>query len=147
VDVAKVCKRLFRKISCLAQPSIIIKVSLAYYIIGKSVEQTKGIGRFKRCWSLALLRSVCNKSAASTNKRGERGSPCLTPLLQWKVFPGTPFRRMVEIPELKIEDIHCNQVALKPLCSIICNIVWCSILSNAFSKSNLRIMSSFCDLW
>jgi hypothetical protein len=52
-----------------------------------------------------------------TNNSGERGSPCLTPL-----------RRMAEVPELKIDSIHCIHFWLKPLCSMIFIIVGCSII-------------------
>lgn len=47
-----------------------------------------------------------SKSAAKTKSRGERGSPCLTPLLQWKVLPGTPFNRTADVPELRMESIQ-----------------------------------------
>jgi hypothetical protein len=89
-----------------------------------------GICKFRKPISLALLRTDCKRSAARTNRSGERGSPCLTPFLQWIVLPGTPLRRTLEVPEEKIlltQDIHKspNPFALT-----------CSILSKAFSKSS-----------
>jgi hypothetical protein len=61
---------------------MIMRVSSAYWIIGKSEVKVKGIGNFSESMSLALLMSVCKKSAARTKSKGESGSPCLTPLLQ-----------------------------------------------------------------
>jgi hypothetical protein len=43
-----------------------------------------------------------SRSIANTNNNGERGTPCLTPLLQCKVFHGTPFRRMESVPDCNI---------------------------------------------
>jgi hypothetical protein len=45
----------------------------------------------------------CSKSAAMTKRRGERGSPYLTPLLNLKGVPGTPFKRTEEEPEVRIK--------------------------------------------
>ena len=71
-------------------------------MIGKSSVYPNGIGGFRRPWLVALLITDCNKSAARTNSKGERGSPYLTPLLQWKTLPDTPLRRTEEVPELRI---------------------------------------------
>ena len=49
---------------------------------------------------LALFIIDRRKSVAKT-KSGERGSPCLTLLLQWKVLPRTPFNSTEEVPEFK----------------------------------------------
>jgi hypothetical protein len=35
------------------------------------------------------------------NKRGDRGSPCLTPLLQWKTLPSTQLSKTDGVPEDK----------------------------------------------
>ena len=64
---------------------------------------------------LAEFKRLCNILAASTNKKGDRGSPCLTPLRQCKVFPGTPFSRIDEVPVVKIKFIHCIHLEPKPL--------------------------------
>jgi hypothetical protein len=85
------------------------------------------------------------RSAANTNKRGEKGSPCLTPLLQWKVLPGTPLRRTEEVPEPRMSLIQLTHLEPKPLLYKISIIAWCSSLSKAFSKSNLRMTISFLD--
>jgi hypothetical protein len=106
--VAKVCKRLFKKVSYRAKPSMIMRVSSAYWMIGKSEVNSRGMGSFSKFMSLALLTSVCKKSAARTKSKGENGSPCLTPLLQWNVLPGTPLRRTTEVHEEKTDDIQCN---------------------------------------
>jgi hypothetical protein len=58
---------------------MIIKVSSTYWITGKSVEDERRMGRFSNPKLFALLRMDWIKSAARTKRRGERGSPCLTP--------------------------------------------------------------------
>jgi hypothetical protein len=50
----------------------------------------------------ALLIIVCSRSDAKTNSRGERGLPCLTPLMLVNIFPGMPFSRTEEEPLLKM---------------------------------------------
>ena len=124
-----------------------MSVSSAYCRIGKSWSFLRGIGSLKSPSNQAAFRRVWRKSAANTNKRGERRSPCLTPLMQWKTLPGTPFRRTAEVPVLKICCIHCSHFSGKHFALIICNISWCSTLSNAFSKSSFQITSSFFDWW
>jgi hypothetical protein len=88
---------------------MMIRVSSSYCTNGKSLEHCKGRGRLRKPMPLALLRMDCKRSAARTKRRGERGSPCLTPLLQWIVFLGTPFRRTLEVPTemmLLTQDNH-----------------------------------------
>jgi hypothetical protein len=68
-------------------------------MIGKSVEEVKAMGKFNRPKFFALFRIDWSKSAARTKRRGERGSPCLTPLLQWIVLSGTPLSMTFEVPE------------------------------------------------
>lgn len=87
------------------------------------------------------------RSAANTKTRGEWGSPCLTPILQWMFSPRTPFSRTEEVLELRIDFIQLIQFWPKPRLTIIWMIAVCSILSNAFSKFNLMITCSFLDLW
>jgi hypothetical protein len=48
-------------------------VSSAYWTTRKSEELLRGIGKFKKPMSLALLRIDCKRSAARTKRRGERG--------------------------------------------------------------------------
>jgi hypothetical protein len=105
-----------------------------------------GIGRLMRPCSLALFRMDWRRSAASTKSKGERGSPCLT-LLQWNTFLGEPFNKTKDVPELKISFIHDSPLSPKPFLLMISSIAPCSILSKAFSKSSLRIISSFLDVW
>jgi len=69
----------------------------------------------------------CKGSAAKTKRRGERGSPCLTPLLLLKGLPETPFSRIAGEAELKttlIQEIHFSE---KPLLAMTCRITSCSI--------------------
>jgi hypothetical protein len=47
-----------------------IKVSSTYWIIGKSVEKDRGIGRCSSPKFLSLLRIDQSKSAARTKRRG-----------------------------------------------------------------------------
>jgi len=46
---------------------------------------------------------------------GDRGYLCLTPLLHLKDFPGTPLRRIVEDPELRISLIQLTHFCGKPM--------------------------------
>jgi hypothetical protein len=47
---------------------------------------------------------ACRISAPIAKRRGDKGSPCLTPLLQGKNFPGTPLRRTAVEAELNREE-------------------------------------------
>jgi hypothetical protein len=49
----------------------------------------------------ALLIADWSKSAAKTKIRGDKGSPCLTPILQKNYLLGTPFRRTADLPKEK----------------------------------------------
>jgi len=64
------------------------------------------IGSESNPCSFAELRSDYKKFAAKTKRRRDKRSPCLTPLLQWKTFPRTPFKSTDEVPKLKIKFIH-----------------------------------------
>ena len=69
----------------------------------------RGIGLIVMFLLQASLIMDCRRSAASTKSSGDRGSPCLSPLLQWNTLPGTPFSRTDDVPELMmslIQEIH-----------------------------------------
>lgn len=100
-------------------------------------------GSRRRTRSFALLIIVCRKSATRTKSSDDKGSPCLTHLLQWKRLPRTPFNNTPNVPELIIILIHFNHLGLNPLCHSMSMITSCSILSNAFSKSSFKITISF----
>jgi hypothetical protein len=85
---------------------MMMSVSSAYWMIRKSLVYSKGMGRLSIFKSLTLFNKVCRKSAAKTKSKGDRGSPYPTPLLQWKILPGTLLRRIVDVPELKMDLIH-----------------------------------------
>jgi hypothetical protein len=55
VEVAKEFRRAFRRNNCLLHPSMMIKVSLAYWRIGKSFVYCSGIGRLSSPKSFAVL--------------------------------------------------------------------------------------------
>ena len=93
----------------------------------------------------ALFMMDWSKSAARTNRRGERGSPCLTPLLHLKFFHGIPFRRTAELAVLRRFCIQLTHFSENPLCFRISRIAWCSTLSKAFSKSSFRMIISFIE--
>lgn len=95
-------KRPFRLNRVLASPGRMRRVSSAYCRIGKSPPKLSLRGCFKISFCHALFTIVCSRSPASTKRREESGSPCLTPLLQSKGLPRMPFRSTVEDPELRI---------------------------------------------
>jgi hypothetical protein len=80
---------------------MISRVSSAYCTIGKS-SMGYGIGAWRRFWEAAVLIDICRSSTASTNSKGESGSPCRTPLLHLKYFPETPLSRTAVEAEHKI---------------------------------------------
>jgi hypothetical protein len=71
---------------------------------------------------------------------GDKGSPSLTPLLHLKDIPGTTLSNTEDVPESRSFLIQEQNLGPKPLS------LKCSILSKAFSKSNLRRTISFFDL-
>lgn len=91
----------------------------------------------------AWLIMDCKTSAAKTKRRGDKGSPCLTPLLHLKGIPGTPFKRTAEEPEHKIALIQEIHLAENPLYCSMDKMTWYSTLSKAFSKSSFRRTISF----
>jgi len=68
---------------------------------------------------MASLITNWRSSAARTKSKGDRGSPCLTPLLHLNYLPGVPFRRIKEKPDVKIMEIHSNHFSGKPIYLII----------------------------
>ena len=69
------------------------------------------MGSSKRPSWNPLLMMHCRRSAARTNNRGDKGSPCLTSRLQWKWLPGTPFNRIEEDLEARtlwVQSIHLS---------------------------------------
>lgn len=89
----------------------------------------------------ALFTIIWSKSAAKTNRSGDNGSPC-TPRLQWNFLPGTPLRMTDEFPVDNIVLIHEIHLLGKPIRLRICVMATCSTVSNAFSKSSLRMIAS-----
>jgi hypothetical protein len=85
------------------------------------------------------------RSAAIAKRRGERGSPCLTPLLHLNSFPTVPFNQTEEVATPKISKTQCNHLSEKPLALSISRIRECSIKSKVFSKSNLRTTISLLE--
>jgi hypothetical protein len=69
----------FIKSIWVSSAGIIINVSSAYCITGKSTPKSGEKGALSRPDLKALLIADCSRSAARTKIRGERGSPCLTP--------------------------------------------------------------------
>lgn len=82
-----------------------------------------------------------------TKRSGERGSACLTPLLQWNSFPKTSLRRIEDVPESRILLTQSHHMSLKTRHCIILRLVLCSIVSNAFPKSNFKMIISLFDYW
>jgi hypothetical protein len=81
----------------------------------------------------------------SCQYKEERGSPCLTPLLQFMFFPGTPLRSTEVVAEERIYCTHLVHFALNPSCCIIWIMVVSSIVSKALVKSILRITISLLE--
>lgn len=111
-------------------------------IIGKFPLGSALMGMDSRPCLCALLIMHCSKSEARTNSRGDRVSPCLTPLLHSKAFPGTPLSSIDDDPVSSILCTHCTHLLLNPKLFSICRIELCSTVSKAFSKSNLNMTSS-----
>ena len=95
------CRIFLRAVICWGQASMITSVSSTYCKIGKSSLYWREIGSFSRFCVLAWFTILCNKSEAKTYKRGDKGSPYLTPRLQWKTLPATPFKRTGEVLDEK----------------------------------------------
>jgi hypothetical protein len=87
----------------------------------------------------------CNRSAVSTKRRGNIGSPYLTPLLHCRFFPGTPLSRIEVDAEFKIDEVQLSHCLLEPNCFIMLRIELCSMVLKAFVKSNLIKTISYLD--
>ena len=141
MESAKLLSRALRKNSCWASACMIRRVSSAYWIIG-NYSSLCGIGAFSRFMEAALFTIIWSKSTAKTNRSGDNGSPCRTPRLHWNFLPGTPLRMTDEFPVDKIVLIHEIHLLGKPIRLRICVMATCSTVSNAFSKSSLRMIAS-----
>jgi hypothetical protein len=118
MEFEKYLSKPLRLKSTLASLGRISKVSSAYCTMGKSPTNEPLNGCLITPKSQALLTIDCNRSAAKTNKSGERGSPCLTPLLQLKGLPGFPLRRIEDVPDFNRLWIQLTHFAEKHLCSM-----------------------------
>jgi hypothetical protein len=114
-------------------------VSSAYCITGKPFSSSSLIGLVNRPKEQALLTILCSNSAPRTKSNGESGSPCLTPLLHLKEFPGTPLSSTEECAEEKIICIHCSHFSGNPIHFIMDIKVECSIESNVSQSQALAI--------
>jgi hypothetical protein len=56
-----------------------------------------------------------------------------------------PFNKIDEVPVDRIDLVHSSHLSLKPLNFITWSIASCSIVSNAFAKSGLRIIIGFLE--
>jgi hypothetical protein len=65
-------------------------------MVGKSAKHWRFSGMCKTLFCKDTFTKDCNTSAARTKRRGDKGSPCLTPLLHLKVAPGIPFKSIAE---------------------------------------------------
>ena len=119
-------------------------MSSAYCIIGKSW-LWEGIVRVKVRWENIWLTTDCKRSAAITKRRGERGSPYLTPHLHSNCLLGMPLSNTEEDPDERISLTHPIHLSSKPLCLSICKITSCSTVSKAFAKSSFRMMIGLFD--
>ena len=146
-DEAKLSRSAFRQKSCLASACRNSSVSPTYCSIGKLSTSLFGMDKPKRSCLFSLLTMLWSKSATSTKRRGERGSPCLTHLLQWTSFHGIPLRRIDEVPDDRMSCIQWHHCSGKPFASRISIMAECPIIWNAFSKYNLRRMISLFELW
>jgi hypothetical protein len=122
------------------------KVSSTYLRIGKEGEHCRAKCLMRRPLFISTLTRDCRTSAAKIKSRGERGSPCLTPLLHWKEDPGMLFKRTYEVADSRSCLIQVHQVCQKPLASSTAKMKKWSTLSKSFSKSSLRATTSFLDL-
>jgi hypothetical protein len=58
-----------------------------------------------------------------------------------------PFNKMEEVPMERIDLVHSSHFSLKPLNFITWRIASCSIVSNAFAKSRIRIIIGFFEAY
>src|ERR1041385_7905180 len=105
------------------------------------------MGKLRYPFLSKSLTTDWRRSAARTKSRGDKGSPCLNPLLHLNCLPGMPFNRTDEDP---VSNSCCTQILHfngKPLCFKISRMASCSIESKAFSKSILSRIRGLLDWW
>lgn len=122
-----------------------IKMVLVDCIMEKSCPHLVARGILRRPRSLALFTIARRRSAVNIKRRGERWSPWRTPLLQWKVLPGTPFSITDEVPDSMIIVVYFSHLSPKPLYFNVSIITLCSSLLKVFPKSSLGITICFLD--
>jgi hypothetical protein len=88
----------------------------------------------------SLNKSLDKTSAPKMNKKGERGSPCLRPLVGEKSPKGLPLMRMEKVEEEIQTLIQLIQEEWNPSLLITERMKSHSILSKAFSMCKLRNM-------
>lgn len=98
-------------ISCLVSTGRTKIVSSTYWIIGNYGLVVEQIGGWMSwCWCDSW-KIDCSRYVARTNRRGRERITLSDPLLQWKTFPGIPFKRTAEVPELKIMSTHISHLS------------------------------------
>lgn len=65
--------------------------------------------------NLAFLIMLYSPSIAIKNRKGDRGSPCLSPLHDWKTPAGEPLNRTKELMVEIHRSIHFNNFCPKPI--------------------------------
>jgi hypothetical protein len=70
------------------------------------VLRSLGKRRVKIANFIFLVNSTLKKVSSNGKRRGESGSPCLTPRIHLKSFPVVPFKSTEEVPELRSSLIH-----------------------------------------
>lgn len=75
-----------------------------------------GSHRVNSPWPFPSFKMDCSKSAPSTKRSGETGSPCLTPLLHLNtLLPGTPLsstKDVLMVVIIVIQFIHLSPIPL-----------------------------------
>lgn len=140
VDWAKLFKRALRQKISLCEALSRISVSSAFWIIGKPLPSDSLMGLDYNPIPKALLTILWRNSAPSTNSKGERGSPSLTPLLQLKLFPGTPLSRTAVLAEENIIWTHWSHCIGKHIFCMTEMMAKCSL----YQKPSLSPIS---ELW
>jgi hypothetical protein len=109
----KSMKHTLEKNICLASAGIIIRVLYAYWTMGYALTIGWWGSEIKLFLYASLIR-LCKRSATNTTRRGDNGSPCLTPRRQWTVFPSIPLRSTYEVPEERIAVSHVINLIENP---------------------------------
>lgn len=134
MDSKKECTRPLRQNNYLWEAFKIKIVSSTYEMIGKFPLGSASMGKDRRPCVWALFIMHCNRFDAITKRSGERGSPCLTPLLHSKYVPGVPFSRIEDVHVSNILLTHWVHFSLNPKCCNISRMHICSIVSKSFFK-------------